>query len=73
MRSAKTGWQCGQHAKHNLRVWMCQCGFNNKCLNFLLFFIRLNKLLFKILYLIIFFKIKQKRSVLIDFLMRLLI
>jgi hypothetical protein len=19
-RSAKTGWQCGQHAKHNLRV-----------------------------------------------------
>ncbi|OTU46480.1 hypothetical protein CAT37_03215 [Acinetobacter pittii] len=40
-RSAKTGWQCGQHAKHNLRVKMCQCRFNDKCLNFLLFFIRL--------------------------------
>ncbi|QCP24322.1 hypothetical protein FDF35_12415 [Acinetobacter baumannii] len=29
-RSAKTGWQCGQHAKHNLRVEMCQCSFNDK-------------------------------------------
>ncbi len=54
MRSAKTGWQYGQHAKHNLRVWMCQCGFNDKCSNLLLFFIRLTKLLIKILYLIIF-------------------